>query len=704
MRQSRCLLLWLCLSLLSGVQDAKAQTGAASLQLGTPIERTLAAGQSHRYTIKLEQDQIAQLVVDQRGIDVIVRVFSPGGRRLGEFDTPNGTEGPENVTVIAPIAGAYSIEVAPLSGYENPSGRYEIKVVELRKATDQELQSIKSQDVIKAKGLALLTEATQSLPQLRRPQTRAGFQIKAAQLLWTSDEKRASKLMEQAIESVKEFIANVDENDQSYYESFQTANQLRHQVVEALAPHDPDLALSFLRATRTLSNPDRSRGSARVNEELQLELSLASQITAVDPKRAFQIAEDALKNGYSASAIDTIHRLRSKDPELAAKLAHDIAAKLTSESLLRVPEAGYLASSLLYLARTMRRPQMAAGDGTANSDLISEDEYRDLFQKVLMEALSYSPPGPNIYSPERDVAQNLLNLLKQMKTDLQSYAPERVAAVEKKWTELNNMGGAQAEQWQKYQTAISNGTVEAGLESADQAPREMRDQLYQQLANRAAAAGDLARARQVLTEHIANPMQRQQALRNLDQQAIYGAMARGKVDEAFRILDAFRPTSERASILGQIVNQIGPGLKRSAAVAFLEQARSMISPSAQAPDQQQMHALFEIARAFSRFDSTRAFEIVEPLIDQFNEISAAAAAMDGFGQKYYQDGEVIMQNGNAIGEAANQLGTALGSLALVNFERAKGAADRIRLVDIRMQAYLTIAQQTIEAGKNTGAE
>ena len=199
-------------------------------------------------------------------------------------------------------------------------------------------------------------------------------------------------------------------------------------------------------------------------------------------------------------------------------------------------------------------------------------------------------------------------------------------------------------------------------------------------------------------------MQRQQALKGLDQQAIYGAMARGKVDEALRILVAFRPTSERAAILAQIVNQIGPGLKRAAAVAFLEQARSMISPSAQAEDQQQMHALFEIARTFSRFDSTRAFEIVEPLIDQFNEISAAAATMDGFGQKYYQDGEVIMQNGNAIGEAANQLGTALGNLALVNFERAKAAADRIRLVDIRMQAYLTIAQQTIEAGKNTGPE
>ena len=702
MRQSRYLLLGLCLGLLLGVQAAQGQSGSTVLQIGTPIERTLTAGQSHRYTINLEEAQIAQLVVDQRGIDVIVRVFSPGGRRLGEFDTPNGTQGPENVTVIAETAGAYRIEVAPLSGYENPSGRYEIKVVEIRKATEQELQSIKSQDVTKAKGLALLSEATQNFPQLRRPQTRAAFQIKAAQMLWTADEKRASKLMEQAIESVKEFIANVDESDQSYYENFQTANQLRRQVVEALGPHDPDLALSFLRATRTLTNPDRSQGSAHVNEELQLELSLASQITAADPKRAFQIAEDTLKNGYATSVVDTIHRLRSKDPELAATLAHDIAAKLTNESLLRIPEAGYLASSLLYLARTMRRPQMGAGDGTANSELISEDDYRDLFQKVVAETLSYSPPGPNFYSPERNAAQNLANMLKQMKTDLQSYAPERVAAVEKKWTELNNTGGVQAEQWQKYQTAINEGAID--VESVKQAPREMQDQLYQQIANKAAAAGDPARARQLLIDHITNPMQRQQALNNLDQQAIFGAMGRGKVDEALRILGAFRPANERAAILAQIVNQIGPGLKRSAAVAFLEQARSMIGPTAQAEDQRQMHALFEIARAFSRFDSTRAFEIVEPLIDQFNELCTAAATMDGFGQKYFQDGEVIMQNGNSLGEAANQLGTALGNLALVNFERAKAAADRIRLVDVRMQAYLDIAQQTIQGDKNTAAE
>ena len=82
-----------------------------------------------------------------------------------------------------------------------------------------------------------------------------------------------------------------------------------------------------------------------------------------------------------------------------------------------------------------------------------------------------------------------------------------------------------------------------------QAPRELRDQLYQQVAQRFAQAGDVTRARQIINDHITNPQQRQGALRMLDQQAIYGAAARGKIDEALRTLSNFRPVSERAQIL-----------------------------------------------------------------------------------------------------------------------------------------------------------
>src|SRR5260221_2710782 len=309
MRGSFHLVLWVLLSSsLLGVQFANGQTGPTSLQPGTPIERPLATGQSHTYNISLEQDQFLHLVVDQRGIDVVVRAFSPAGRQLGEFDSPNGTSGPEDVTLIAATSGVYRIEVSPLSGYENPSGRYEIKILEIRKATEEELQAGTNRGVIKAKGLALLSEAIQNFPQLRRPQTRARFQILAAQLLWNSDDKRAAKMIQQAIESVKEFIANVDNSEQEYYESFDIAMQLREQLVQALGPHDPEMALNFLRATRTLENPEGAKERSGVVRELQLELSLATQIAAADPKRAFQMAEDTLKRGASASLIVTLQQ------------------------------------------------------------------------------------------------------------------------------------------------------------------------------------------------------------------------------------------------------------------------------------------------------------------------------------------------------------------------------------------------------------
>ena len=42
-----------------------------------------------------------------------------------------------------------------------------------------------------------------------------------------------------------------------------------------------------------------------------------------------------------------------------------------------------------------------------------------------------------------------------------------------------------------------------------------------------------------------------------------------------------------------------------------------------------MTALLEFARAFSNYDVKRSFEIVDPLIDQFNEICEAARKLEG---------------------------------------------------------------------------
>jgi hypothetical protein len=700
MRRSSVILILLVLSYLLPGETARAQSD--SLQPGIPIERKIAQGQAHSFSVALEQDQFLQLVVDQHGIDLVVRVFSPTGKRLGEFDSPNGDEGPEDVSLVAATAGVYRIEVTPLGQFENiPAGRYDIKIVELRRATEQELQSGKNMEVLKAKGLALVLEIVETIPQIRRPQTRAQVQLQAAQLLWTSDEKRAAKLAAEASQGVKEFVASIDIGDQDYYQSYQMAMQLRREVLQVLTPHDPEMALGFLRSTRTLINPEGGRNNDQQNEELQLELSIANQVVATDPKRAFQMAEDSLKKGYPSSLIEIISRLRTTDPEAATRLAQDIASKLGTEKLLQNPAAVNLAVNLLRLVRVPARRNQADGGSApaANLALLSEQQYQDLFRKTLAEGLSYSVPATNSYSPERNSAQNILTSLKFMTSDMESFAPGSIAAVEKKTIELNTAGDPRNALWQQYQNAINSGSVDAALEAAGQAPREMREQLYQQVAGKAAAAGDFGRAKQILTDHISNLSQRQQAFKNLEQQAIYAAIAKGKIDEALRLLSNFRSSRERAMMLRQIVNQIGPGQKKAAALAFLEQARSMIGVALQAEDQEQMGALLEIGRAFSRYDSKRGFEVVEPLIDQFNEISTAAITLNGFGQEYYQDGELIMNNGNNVANTANQIAQTLAAMALSNFDRAKAAADRVRPPEARLQAYLNIAQQAIQEAK-----
>src|SRR2546426_4280875 len=710
MRRSRAMLLFFVLTSLSAIEPATAQRAVpfqgapVSLQLGTAIERTIASGQTHTFSVRVEADQYLQLVVDQRGIDVVVRLFSPAGKSLGEFDSPNGDHGPENVSLVADTTGLYRIDITPLDQVENaPSGRYEIKILELRHATDQELQAGKNREVLKAKGLALLLEVIDTVPQVRLPQTRVRAQVQSAQLLWGSDEKRASKLIADAIDGVKEYLAKVDADEEDYYQSYAFAMELRQEGLHALAPHDPEMALSFLRSTRTLIiNPDAGQNNSQQNQELQLEIELASQITAADPKRAFQIAEDSLKKGYSYNLLDTLARLRTTDAELAAKLTREIAAKLKGDKLLRSPEAAMLAVNLLRFVRSPSRSNQTTTTSAAPASipLLSEQEYRDLFQKTLAEGLSYSAPPTNNYSPERNAAQNILNSFQAMSSEMEGIAPGSTAAVEKKTIELNTPADPQGALWQQYQKTINSGSLEAALEAASQAPPEMRDQLYQQVAAKAAGAGDFTRARQILMDHISNPLRRRQALNNINQQAIFSAVGKGKVDEALRNLSTLRTPKERAAILSQIVGQIGPGQKRTAALNLLELARSLLGASVQAEDQEQMNALLEIGRAFSRYDLKRGFEVVEPLIDQFNELSAAAVTLNGFGQKYYEDGEMIMQNGNSVANIANQLVLALGTLSLANFERAKAAADRVHPPEVRIAAYLAIAQHAIQGEVN----
>ncbi len=103
------------------------------LEKDRPIERTIGGAASHNYALRLKKGQFCYAEVDQRGVDVVVRVFAPNGKRLQEIDSPNGTQGPEPMTLIADSTGDYRIEVSPLEP-NAPVGHYVVSIIALRPA------------------------------------------------------------------------------------------------------------------------------------------------------------------------------------------------------------------------------------------------------------------------------------------------------------------------------------------------------------------------------------------------------------------------------------------------------------------------------------------------------------------------------------------------------------------------------------------
>src|SRR5262249_17794745 len=107
-------LLW---ALAPPAQASAIERGAApsvqegiSLKPAKPMDGELSGGQSHSYKITTISGQYLRIVVEQRGIDVAVALFTPDGKKISEVDSNHTIEGSEIASAMAEAPGAYLIE------------------------------------------------------------------------------------------------------------------------------------------------------------------------------------------------------------------------------------------------------------------------------------------------------------------------------------------------------------------------------------------------------------------------------------------------------------------------------------------------------------------------------------------------------------------------------------------------------------------
>jgi tetratricopeptide (TPR) repeat protein/CHAT domain-containing protein len=117
-----------------------------TLKLGKPIKRELKAGPVHRYGFPMSAGQFLRAVVDQQGIDVVVTLIGPDGKKIVESDSPNGSQGPENIAIIATMSGNHILEIRGLEK-EAPKGVYTVSIAELRSAGKKELAAVAARQV-----------------------------------------------------------------------------------------------------------------------------------------------------------------------------------------------------------------------------------------------------------------------------------------------------------------------------------------------------------------------------------------------------------------------------------------------------------------------------------------------------------------------------------------------------------------------------
>ncbi|HUQ31029.1 MAG TPA: hypothetical protein VM095_02870 [Pyrinomonadaceae bacterium] len=564
---------------------------------------------------------------------------------------------------------------------------------------ERQQKALEQKKELERKTYALLEEIIGAATLLKLPENRALVQSSAADLLWTRDEKRARALFRDALENLRQAAPKISgqlSNEQRA--AYQLFIQQRKETLQIVARRDPDLALELLRATRPPSPsppPPPLQGIGQSDEETRMEQTLAVQVAANDPKRALAMAEESLSKGLSFELLGLLGQLNDKNKDMAKQLATDIISKLSSENLLTNHEAAWLAVVFLRMSARPQEPGsfMIGVSGVAKHPyVLDERQLRDLLEMITTAALVDSP---------NDI---LLTFLPQLMPEIEKRMPERVAALRRRIMSSGRKLEPQERVRIEYQELMEHGTIDALLEAAGKAPDLAREALYEQAAWKALyKENDAERARRIINEHIRDASRREQMLQDIERSSLWEAIRKERIDEVRSRLSLIKTKEERAGVLVQLAYSAAARKDKKLALQLLEEARPLVSFKPK--NDQQLYTVLQMTRVYALTEPARAYELIESLVDQANELLSAASVLSGFflPSGVFRKGEMVLPPGYSnVSMRFRQFGKELGALALLNFERTKAAADKFQRNETRIMARLFIAQAVLSERLGSG--
>lgn len=132
---------------------------------GQSMTREMTGAETHRYTFELKKDEFFQVRVEQKGVDVALRLLDAEGKELAKMDSPNGKNGPETLTWVGSADSKLTLEIGKLDSKSEP-GAYSVLREKFRWATEVERKFISAQTNARR-----LFSAAESLYKTKTPES-----------------------------------------------------------------------------------------------------------------------------------------------------------------------------------------------------------------------------------------------------------------------------------------------------------------------------------------------------------------------------------------------------------------------------------------------------------------------------------------------------------------------------------------------------
>ncbi len=546
--------------------------------------------------------------------------------------------------------------------------------------TETELAELQGQAV------TLLEETARELREMRASENRVRWQAQLASLLWPREEKQARAVFEEALAGWKAVLRQRAAKEDTPDADFHNLASLRVELTRAVSGYDAALALRFVRSTRSLMEPYLQERAGE-KPEVQLETDIAAQAVRSDPQLALKIAQETLAQGVTGAHIQVLQGLQKIDRAAAQGLARQIYNGLNESDLLQ-PAAGYAGYTLAHFAHHELRNA---------PPMFSENEVRRMVERLVAAALSVAPSaGP--YAPETSQARGLLNYLSNF-PDLDKYAPGRKAEIQNRLAAFNQTPQSNNDPWRQYGDIINQKSLPEALQQLANAPAQYREGLYQQLAGKTAQSGNFEQARQIINENVRSPQNRNQALRNLEQQIFGYHLSKGQIAEARAVLASTSAKHDRLRMSFALAGYLTSKDKKDEALQLLDEISQQIA--LHPADQEQLNDYFNLLQAYQRVAPQKVFPLLDPVVEQFNEMCVAAEKLNGFAGKFFREGEFLAQ-GHSLSVFTQRFAQIIPALAMGDFEQAKRTVAKAQRPEVRVLLNLAISQRILNGEPRRG--